>query len=143
MLRIKLVKSPIGNNVRNRATVQALGLKKMHHSVYLPDNPSVRGMIHHVKHMLEVTEISDKDVPTNLPHRRVQPKAGSGPMAAAGYVSKPAEERAPAKAKAPKPEKAAAPKKESPKAEAKPSAEKKKTTAKPKKPNEKKSEEKN
>ncbi len=58
MLRIKLVKSPIGNNLRNRRTVIALGLRKVHQVVEQPDNPSIRGMIHHVKHLLsfEVVE---------------------------------------------------------------------------------------
>jgi len=59
MLRIELVKSPIGNNKRNRATVEALGLRKVHHVVIQPDNPSIRGMIHHAKHMLSVTEVED------------------------------------------------------------------------------------
>ena len=54
MLRIKLVKSPIGNNWRNRRTVAALGLRKVHQVVEQPDNPSVRGMIHHVQHMVTV-----------------------------------------------------------------------------------------
>ena len=58
MLRIKLVKSPIGNNLRNRRTVAALGLRKVHQVVEQPDNPSIRGMIHHVQHMVtfEVVE---------------------------------------------------------------------------------------
>ena len=57
MLRIKLVKSPIGNNTRNRATVQALGLRKVQQTVEHEDTPSIRGMIHHVKHMLSVEEV--------------------------------------------------------------------------------------
>ncbi len=59
MLRIKLVKSPIGNNKRNRATVQALGLRGVHKVVEHADTPSIRGMIHHVKHMLLVEEVPD------------------------------------------------------------------------------------
>ena len=59
MLRIKLVKSPIGNNKRNRSIVQALGLRKMHHTVDHRDTPQIRGMVHRVKHMLEVSEIGD------------------------------------------------------------------------------------
>jgi large subunit ribosomal protein L30 len=59
MLRIKLVKSPIGNNKRNRATVQALGLRNVQQVVEHTDNPSIRGMIHHVKHMLLVEEVAD------------------------------------------------------------------------------------
>jgi large subunit ribosomal protein L30 len=57
MLRIELVKSPIGNNKRNRATVAALGLRKVHQVVIQPDNPSIRGLVFHVKHMLSVTEV--------------------------------------------------------------------------------------
>jgi large subunit ribosomal protein L30 len=59
MLRIKLVKSPIGNNPRNRATVQALGLRKISQVVEKEDTPSIRGMIHAVKHMLVVDVIGD------------------------------------------------------------------------------------
>lgn len=56
MLRVKLIKSPIGNIPRNRATVKALGLKKIRQEVLVPDNATFRGMIHQVKHMLQVTE---------------------------------------------------------------------------------------
>ena len=57
MLRIKLVKSPIGNTASNRATVKALGLRKMQQVVEKEDTPSIRGMIHKVKHMLLVEEV--------------------------------------------------------------------------------------
>jgi len=66
MLRIELVKSPIGNNPRNRATVQALGLRNVHQVVIKPDNPSIRGMIHHAKHMLSVTEVEDTQPVTEV-----------------------------------------------------------------------------
>ncbi|HRI42753.1 MAG TPA: 50S ribosomal protein L30 [Fimbriimonadaceae bacterium] len=59
MLRVKLVKSIIGNTPRNRATVKALGLRKMHQTVVHKDTPSIRGMIHHVKHLLEVEEVKE------------------------------------------------------------------------------------
>lgn len=59
MLRVKLVKSIIGNTPRNRATVKALGLRKMHQTVVHQDTPSIRGMIHHVKHLLEVEEVKE------------------------------------------------------------------------------------
>ena len=44
-LKITLVKSPIGAIPKQRATVEALGLNKMHKTVEMPDNGSVRGMI--------------------------------------------------------------------------------------------------
>jgi large subunit ribosomal protein L30 len=59
MLRIKLVKSIIGNTPRNRATVKALGLRKMQQTVIKKDCPEIRGMIHHVKHLLEVEEVKE------------------------------------------------------------------------------------
>ena len=56
MLKITLVKSPIGAVPKHRATVKAMGLTKMHITVELPDNESVRGMIRHVGYMLKVEE---------------------------------------------------------------------------------------
>lgn len=56
-LKITLVKSPIGAIPKQRATVEALGLRKMHKSVEMPDNESIRGMIWHVKHLVKVEEI--------------------------------------------------------------------------------------
>lgn len=54
MLRIKLVKSPIGNTPSNRATVQALGLRKINQVVEKPNTPMFQGMVHRVKHLLEI-----------------------------------------------------------------------------------------
>jgi large subunit ribosomal protein L30 len=56
-LRVTLVKSPIGAVPKHVKTVEALGLKKMNKTVELPDNPAVRGMIWHVKHLVKVEEI--------------------------------------------------------------------------------------
>ena len=55
-IKVTLVKSPIGAIPKQRATVKALGLKKVHHTVELPDNEAVRGMIWHVRHLVEVEE---------------------------------------------------------------------------------------
>jgi len=56
-LRITLRRSLIGERPKARATVESLGLKKINSSVERPDNDSVRGMVHSVKHLLEVEEI--------------------------------------------------------------------------------------
>lgn len=56
-LRITLVKSPIGAIPKQRATVEALGLRKMHKTVEMPDNDAVRGMIWHVRHLVKVEEV--------------------------------------------------------------------------------------
>lgn len=56
-LRITLRRSLIGEKPKTRATVESLGLRKINSSVERPDTSSVRGMVHSVKHLLEVEEI--------------------------------------------------------------------------------------
>lgn len=55
-LRITLVRSPIGYSKRHKATVRALGLRRLHMTVEQPDVPSVRGMLLKVGHLVEVEE---------------------------------------------------------------------------------------
>ncbi len=56
MLKITLVKSPIGAVPTNRATVEAMGLTKLNKSVLLPDNDATKGMIRKVGYMLKVED---------------------------------------------------------------------------------------
>ena len=56
-LKITLVKSTIGAIPKHRKTVEDLGLKKLNKTVEMPDNASVRGMIHQVQHLVKVEEI--------------------------------------------------------------------------------------
>lgn len=56
-LKITLVKSPIGAVPKQKATVEALGLRKMQKTVEMPDNAAVRGMIQNVRHLVKVEEI--------------------------------------------------------------------------------------
>ncbi len=55
-LKVTLVKSPIGAVPKHRRTVEALGLKKMHQTVELPDNPATRGMVKQVEYLVKVEE---------------------------------------------------------------------------------------
>jgi len=55
-LKITLVKSPIGAIPKQRATIEAMGLKKMHQTVVLPDNDATRGQIQKVRHLVAVEE---------------------------------------------------------------------------------------
>ena len=55
-LKITLVKSPIGAVPKQRATVEALGLKKTGKTVVLPDNAATRGMVQQVRHLVKVEE---------------------------------------------------------------------------------------
>lgn len=56
-LRITLVKSTIGCLKKQKQTVEALGLKKIHQSVIKKDNDAMRGMIFVVKHLVKVEEL--------------------------------------------------------------------------------------
>lgn len=56
-LKITLVKSTIGASPKQKKTVEALGLKKLHHSVELADSAAVRGGIAKVSHLLSVEEL--------------------------------------------------------------------------------------
>ncbi|MDZ7741459.1 MAG: 50S ribosomal protein L30 [Bacteroidota bacterium] len=56
-LKITQVKSKIGHTERQKRTLQALGLRKMHQSIEVDANPQIQGMIEKVKHLLEVEEV--------------------------------------------------------------------------------------
>lgn len=58
VLRITLVRSPLGNTLRHKATVRSLGLRRMHQTVELADSPQLRGMLAKVAHMVVVEEIT-------------------------------------------------------------------------------------
>ncbi len=53
-VRITLVRSPIGFNKTQAATVQGMGLRRIGHSIELADTPATRGMILKVRHLVEV-----------------------------------------------------------------------------------------
>ncbi len=55
-VNITLVKSPIGAIPKHKATVAALGLKKMGKTVELPDNDATKGMVAQVRHLVKVEE---------------------------------------------------------------------------------------
>ncbi len=55
-IRITLVKSPIGSPADQKATVRALGLKRMNHTVEQDDTAVIRGMVFKVKHLVRVED---------------------------------------------------------------------------------------
>jgi large subunit ribosomal protein L30 len=57
MLRITLVRSTIGRPADQGRTVKSLGLRRLHTTVERPDNPSIRGMVYKIRHLVEVEEI--------------------------------------------------------------------------------------
>lgn len=56
MLKVKQVRSVIGYDRRQRATVSGLGLRRIRHVVEVEDTPAVRGMIFRVRHIVVVLE---------------------------------------------------------------------------------------
>lgn len=56
VLRITLVKSPIGYTQRQKDTVRALGLRRMNQTVEQADTPVIRGMVAKVSHLVQVEE---------------------------------------------------------------------------------------
>lgn len=55
-IRITLIRSSLGYSPRHRATVRALGLKRMHQTVELNDTPTLRGMLYKVAQLVRVEE---------------------------------------------------------------------------------------
>lgn len=58
-LKIRLIKSPIGYSEKHKATVRALGLRRMHQVVEQPDSRDTRGMIARVAHLVELVRDGD------------------------------------------------------------------------------------
>ncbi len=77
-LKITLIRSPIGHNETQKRTVRALGLRRLHQTVYQPDNPSIRGMIARIPHLLMVEVIEE---PQPKPKRARTRKTSESPAA--------------------------------------------------------------
>jgi large subunit ribosomal protein L30 len=55
-LRITQIKSANGSNPKQRATLQTLGLGKIGRTTEREDHPTVRGLVHSVRHLVEVSD---------------------------------------------------------------------------------------
>ena len=79
-LRVTQVKSTISHIARNRATIRALGLKRIGHTVEIPDNPATRGMVRQVRFLVSVEEVADAGLPKGVPAGRTAavPSEGRG-----------------------------------------------------------------
>jgi large subunit ribosomal protein L30 len=53
-VKVRLVKSPIGFDRKQARVVQGMGLRRIGHAVELVDTPETRGMIHKVRHLVQV-----------------------------------------------------------------------------------------
>ena len=57
MLKVTLVKSGSGRLIKQKRTLEALGLRKTNSSNIVPDNAATRGMIFVVKHLVSVEKV--------------------------------------------------------------------------------------
>ena len=58
-LRVKQVRSAIGFDRSQRATLRGLGLRRLQQTVQLEDKPAVRGMVSKVRHLVQILKDSD------------------------------------------------------------------------------------
>ena len=56
-LRITLVRSTIGRPADQGRTVRSLGLRRLHQTVERPDQPSIRGMVQKISHLVRIEEV--------------------------------------------------------------------------------------
>lgn len=78
-LRVTYKKSAIGYSERQKSTVRSLGLKRLGQVVELPDNPAIRGMVLHVRHLVTLEEHV-------LPEEQSQTVSRGGDVPAAEHV---------------------------------------------------------
>ena len=62
-LHVTQVRSKIGVKPKHRGTLRALGLKRINHTVTLPDRPEIRGMLARVPHLVRVDEGAETETP--------------------------------------------------------------------------------
>ena len=56
-LRVKQIRSTIHRQKKQKLTMAALGIRKMHHTAEHNDTPQIRGMIRRVAHLVSVEEV--------------------------------------------------------------------------------------
>jgi large subunit ribosomal protein L30 len=57
MVKVRLVRSPTGFDRKQARVVEGLGLRRLRHTVEVVDTPETRGMIHKVRHLVEVEDL--------------------------------------------------------------------------------------
>ena len=53
-VKVTLVRSTIGFDKKQAAVVESMGLRRLNHTIEVPDTPAMRGMIHKVRHLVTV-----------------------------------------------------------------------------------------
>lgn len=84
MIEITQVRSTIGRQAAQRRTIEALGLRRIRHTVTQPDRPEIRGMIARVAHLVEIRYQGD-DAPVEVQPGQ-EPKGAGNPAAGAAVA---------------------------------------------------------
>jgi len=58
-LKITQIKSAVGKNIKDKRTLKALGIRRMHHTVVQDDSAVIRGMINSIPYLLKTEEIEE------------------------------------------------------------------------------------
>ena len=53
-VKVTLVRSTIGFDKKQATVVESMGLRRLNHTIEVPDTPAMRGMIHKVRHLVTV-----------------------------------------------------------------------------------------
>lgn len=61
-LRVTLERSTIGHPEDQKVTARNLGLRRLHQSVIISDNPAMRGMINKIRHLVTVQPVESGEV---------------------------------------------------------------------------------
>jgi large subunit ribosomal protein L30 len=82
-IRVTYRKSAIGYSQRQKDTIRSLGLKHLGHMVELPDNAAIRGMVHHVRHLVETETVEVDDADRTTAEQEGAPSGEKGAPSAA------------------------------------------------------------
>ncbi len=77
-LRVTLKKSVVGQQWRARRTVAAFGFTKVNQSRVFPDNDSIRGMVHKVKHLVVMEPVEENAPVDETPSVDATPAGDTG-----------------------------------------------------------------
>jgi large subunit ribosomal protein L30 len=60
-IKITYYRSAIGRQKVQKETVRALGFRRLNQTLEKPDNPSIRGMVHKVRHLVRIEAEDEND----------------------------------------------------------------------------------
>jgi large subunit ribosomal protein L30 len=55
-IKVRQIRSTIGFNKKQALVLESIGLRRIGHTIEIADTPETRGMIHKVRHLVEVVE---------------------------------------------------------------------------------------